>query len=53
LPYSQSGQWGYLRVLPTGDARVLSLSNAAADVRRAEVSPLQPERPVSKTATSR
>ena len=22
LPYSQSGQWGYLRVLPTGDSRI-------------------------------
>lgn len=53
LPYSQSGQWGYLRLLPTGDARVLSLSHAVADVCRAEVSPLQPERPVPTTATSR
>lgn len=28
LPYSQSGQWGYLRVLPMGDQRLLPLSGA-------------------------
>ncbi len=26
LPYAQSGQWGLLRVLPTGDQRILPLS---------------------------
>ena len=25
LPYSQSGQWGYVRVLPSGDTRLLPL----------------------------
>jgi hypothetical protein len=25
LPYSQSGQWGYLRVLPGGDPRIKPL----------------------------
>ena len=29
LPYSQSGQWGLLRVLPAGDQRVLPLGGAA------------------------
>ena len=29
LPYSQSGQWGYLRVLPSGDQRLLPLAGAA------------------------
>jgi manganese oxidase len=28
LPYSQSGQWGYLRVLPAGDQRLLPLAGA-------------------------
>jgi len=26
MPYMQSGQWGYLRVLPAGDSRLLPLS---------------------------
>jgi manganese oxidase len=25
LPYSQSGQWGYMRVLPSGDNRLQPL----------------------------
>jgi hypothetical protein len=37
LPYSQSGQWGYLRVLPTGDQRVLPLSSAATGTKNASV----------------
>jgi hypothetical protein len=36
LPYSQSGQWGYLRVLPTGDPRLLPLSGSAPGVKKAE-----------------
>src|SRR5438046_9368578 len=36
LPYSQSGQWGYFRVLPIGDPRILPLSKSAAESRRAE-----------------
>ena len=36
LPYSQSGQWGYLRVLPAGDQRLLPLSGAASGVKKAE-----------------
>ncbi|KPK17493.1 MAG: hypothetical protein AMK69_25785, partial [Nitrospira bacterium SG8_3] len=35
LPYSQSGQWGYLRVLPTTDQRILPLSGAAASTKQA------------------
>ncbi len=27
LPYSQSGQWGYLRVLPQGDSRLRPLTD--------------------------
>ena len=39
LPYTQSGQWGYLRVLPTGDARIQPLSASGAGARQAEVQP--------------
>ncbi len=37
LPYSQSGQWGYLRVLPAGDQRLLPLSGAGTGTRSASV----------------
>ena len=36
LPYSQSGQWGYFRVLPGGDPRILPLSKGEKDVPKAE-----------------
>jgi hypothetical protein len=36
LPYSQSGQWGYLRVLPTGDQSLLPLAGAAPGVKKAD-----------------
>jgi manganese oxidase len=36
LPYSQSGQWGYFRVLPTGDPRVLPLLKGDVGVQKAE-----------------
>ncbi len=39
LPYSQSGQWGYLRVLPSGDQRIRSLSNAGSGAQTATVEP--------------
>jgi len=39
LPYSQSGQWGYLRVLPVGDQRVMPLSGAVPGVKKAETKP--------------
>jgi hypothetical protein len=37
LPYSQSGQWGYVRVLPSGDTRLLPLTGAGAGAKSAEV----------------
>jgi hypothetical protein len=37
LPYSQSGQWGYFRVLPLGDPRILPLSKNVTDDRRTEI----------------
>ena len=36
LPYSQSGQWGYFRVLPAGDQRILPLHGAAPGVKEAK-----------------
>ncbi len=36
LPYSQSGQWGYFRVLPAGDQRLLPLAGAVPGVKKAE-----------------
>ena len=44
LPYSQSGQWGYFRVLPVGDQRILPLSSGAVGAQKAEA---QPEAPVA------
>ncbi|HEX7765620.1 MAG TPA: hypothetical protein VF443_02835, partial [Nitrospira sp.] len=42
LPYSQSGQWGYLRVLPPGDQRIKSLAESRAGMQQADVeSPVQ------------
>jgi hypothetical protein len=35
LPYSQSGQWGYLRVLPNTDQRILPLDSAAMPTKQA------------------
>jgi hypothetical protein len=37
LPYSQSGQWGYVRVLPSGDTRLLPLAGAGAGTKSASV----------------
>ena len=42
LPYSQSGQWGYLRVLPRGDKRVLPLGETKAATQQ-EAKVTQPE----------
>jgi len=44
LPYSQSGQWGYLRVLPANDTRIKSLGDSSAGAQRADV---QPEAPLA------
>ncbi|HJU05229.1 MAG TPA: multicopper oxidase domain-containing protein [Nitrospiraceae bacterium] len=51
LPYSQSGQWGYLRVLPAGDQRLLPLSGASAGAKKAEVE--QPTSPQAMPVASR
>jgi hypothetical protein len=39
LPYTQSGQWGYLRVLPVGDSRLQPLGVAGVGTKRADVQP--------------
>jgi manganese oxidase len=42
LPYAQSGQWGYLRVLPAGDSRIQPLGTQGTGAKRAETE-LQPQ----------
>ncbi|HET7057896.1 MAG TPA: hypothetical protein VFI05_04140, partial [Nitrospiraceae bacterium] len=37
LPYTQSGQWGYFRVLPTGDQRILPLSQSRSGAKQTEL----------------
>jgi len=37
LPYSQSGQWGYLRVLPNTDQRILPLSGSVSSNKQASL----------------
>jgi hypothetical protein len=49
LPYAQSGQWGYLRVLPANDSRIKPLSGAASGSQQA-VAPSDQGRPVSVSA---
>lgn len=39
LPYTQSGQWGYFRVLPAGDTRIQPLGPAGMGAKRAETPP--------------
>jgi len=36
MPYTQAGQWGYLRVLPAGDRRILPLNSGETGGRTAE-----------------
>jgi hypothetical protein len=36
MPYTQAGQWGYLRVLPVGDQRILPLNSGGPGGRTAE-----------------
>jgi hypothetical protein len=39
MPYAQAGQWGYLRVVPAGDRRILPLNSGEAGGRTAGVQP--------------
>lgn len=39
LNYQQAGQWGYLRVLPTGDQRILPLGSAGSSLKQVESHP--------------
>jgi len=39
LNYQQAGQWGYLRVLPTGDQRILPLGAAMPSAKRVDSHP--------------
>jgi FtsP/CotA-like multicopper oxidase with cupredoxin domain len=47
MPYTQAGQWGYLRVLPAGDRRILPLNSGAPGGRTAELPQEQEGVPVS------
>jgi hypothetical protein len=40
LPYSQSGQWGYLRVLPNTDQRILPLEGSMSSNKQAKLDDL-------------
>ncbi|MDH5586546.1 MAG: hypothetical protein OEZ05_07935, partial [Nitrospirota bacterium] len=40
LPYSQSGQWGYLRVLPSTDQRILPLEGSVSSNKQAKLDEL-------------
>ena len=37
VAYTQSGQWGYLRVLPVGDSRIQPLGTQGIGAKRADV----------------
>ncbi|THJ25138.1 MAG: hypothetical protein CAF45_002100 [Nitrospira sp. CG24E] len=39
LPYTQSGQWGYVRVLPVGDLRIQPLGAQGTGAKRVDVQP--------------
>ncbi len=43
LPYSQSGQWGYLRVLPNTDQRILPLEGGVSSSKQAALDPFNGE----------
>jgi hypothetical protein len=41
LPYSQSGQWGYFRVLPKNDQRIIPLEGGTSEVKQALINPVE------------
>ncbi|HUK56245.1 MAG TPA: hypothetical protein VLY20_06265, partial [Nitrospiria bacterium] len=47
MPYAQAGQWGYLRVLPVGDHRILPLNSGEGGSRTAESPKKETAVPVS------
>ncbi len=48
LPYSQSGQWGYLRVFPAGDQRLKPLMGVQVGTQRADAGNPPEIKPVSR-----
>ena len=40
MPYAQAGEWGYLRVLPAGDRKVLPLNSGGPTLRSVQTSPV-------------
>lgn len=47
LPYSQSGQWGYFRVLPRNDQGILSLSGATVGSKQADAGSMEQDQAIS------
>ena len=37
MPFAQAGQWGYIRVLPAGDRRILPLNSGGPGKQQAEI----------------
>ena len=50
LPYSQSGQWGYMRVLPNTDQRILPLGGSAGSTKQASLDTFNGEPRIIPTA---
>ncbi|TFG65955.1 MAG: hypothetical protein E4H32_00895 [Nitrospirales bacterium] len=50
LPYSQSGQWGYLRVLPSTDQRILPLEGSMSSNKQAKLDDLGTPKIISAVA---
>jgi FtsP/CotA-like multicopper oxidase with cupredoxin domain len=47
IPYTQAGEWGYLRVLPAGDQRILPLNSGGPGLKTAEMPQSERAVPVS------
>jgi FtsP/CotA-like multicopper oxidase with cupredoxin domain len=50
MPYAQAGQWGYLRVLPVGDRKILPLNGAEPGGKTAEAGQGEAPGPLSMLA---
>lgn len=50
LPYSQSGQWGYMRVLPSTDQRILPLGGPSSSTKQAALDTFNGEPRIIPTA---
>jgi len=48
MPFAAAGQWGYLRVLPAGDRKILPLNSGAPSGKTASISDEQSPAPVAQ-----